>query len=30
MYLGPARDRLAAEVARLLGVLDAVPAGSVR
>ncbi|MEJ2852855.1 MULTISPECIES: class II fructose-bisphosphate aldolase [unclassified Saccharothrix] len=29
-YLGPARDRMAREVARLLGVLDAVPAGSVR
>ncbi|XVV07874.1 class II fructose-bisphosphate aldolase [Actinosynnema sp. CA-248983] len=29
-YLGPARDRMAGEVARLLGVLDAVPAGSVR
>ncbi|GAA1352796.1 class II fructose-bisphosphate aldolase [Saccharothrix algeriensis] len=29
-YLGPARDRVAEEVARLLGVLDAVPAGSVR
>ncbi|MBB5960181.1 fructose-bisphosphate aldolase class II [Saccharothrix tamanrassetensis] len=29
-YLGPARDRMADEVARLLGVLDAVPAGSVR
>lgn len=29
-YLGPARDRMAGEVARLLDVLDAVPAGSVR
>jgi fructose-bisphosphate aldolase class II len=28
-YLGPARDRVAAEVARLLGVLDAVPAEAV-